>query len=134
MYLPISTRRPGAIPAMLLLLAACGDDPVTPPPPPPPPSPNVPTAVISASPTVVPRNDGNNTVVTLDGSGSTDPNGDTLTYQWTAASGTFVNGTTPSDMIAQVTFPGTAPYAVTLTVRDPDGNSNTANTTIALGP
>ena len=129
MYLPISTRRPGAIPAMLLL-AACGDDPVTPPPP----SPNVPTAVISASPTVVPRNDGNNTVVTLDGSGSTDPNGDTLTYQWTAASGTFVNGTTPSDMIAQVTFPGTAPYAVTLTVRDPDGNSNTANTTIALGP
>ncbi len=129
MYLPISSRRLGAIPAMLLLVAACGDDPVT-----PPPSPNAPTAVISASPPVVPRNDGNNTVVTLDGSGSTDPNGDTLTYQWTAASGTFVNGTTSSDMIAQVTFPGTAPYAVTLTVRDPDGNSNTANTTIALGP
>ena len=129
MYLPTSTRRPGAILAMLLL-AACGDDPVTPPPP----SPNAPTAVISASPTIVPRNDGNNTVVTLDGSGSTDPNGDSLTYQWTAANGTFVNGTTPSDTIAQVTFPGTAPYAVTLTVRDPDGNSDVATTTIALGP
>jgi len=130
MYLPISSRRLAVIPAMVFLVAACSADPVTPPPP----SPNAPTAVISASPTVVPRNDGNNTVVTLDGSGSTDPNGNSLTYRWTAASGTFVNGTTPTDSIAQVTFPGTAPYAVTLTVTDPDGNSNTANTTIGLSP
>lgn len=130
MRLPISSRRLGVIPAMVLLVAACGDDPATPPPP----SPNTPTASISASPTVVPRNDGNVTVVTLDGSNSTDPNGDPLTYQWTVASGTFVNGTAPTDPIAQVTFPGTAPYAVTLTVRDPDGNSNTATTSIALGP
>ncbi len=99
-----------------------------------PPSPNAPTAVISASPTVVPRNDGNNTVVTLDGSGSTDPNSDALTFRWTAVNGTFVNNTTPTDSISQVTFPGTAPYAVTLTVTDPDGNSNTAATTVALGP
>ncbi len=133
MRLPISSRRLGVIPAVVWLLAACGDDPATSPPPPPPP-PNAPTAVISASPTVVPLLDGNATVVTLDGSGSTDPNGDPLSYRWTAASGTFVNGTTPTDSIAQVTFPGTAPYAVTLTVRDPDGNSNTATTTIALGP
>ena len=130
MHLPISSSQLGVFPAMVLLVAACSDDPVTPPPP----SPNAPTAAISAAPMVVPRNDGNNTVVTLDGSGSTDPNGDPLTYQWTAASGTFVNNTTPADSIAQVTFPGTAPYAVTLTVRDPDGNSNTATTTIALGP
>ena len=130
MLLPISSHRLGVIPVMVLLAAACGEDPVTPPPP----SPNAPTAAIAASPTIVARNDGNNTVVTLDGTGSTDPNGDTLTYQWTAASGTFVNNTTPTDSISQVTFPGTAPYAVTLTVRDPDGNSDTATTTIALGP
>ena len=85
MYLPISSRRLAVIPAMVFLVAACSADPVTPPPP----SPNAPTAVISASPTVVPRNDGNNTVVTLDGSGSTDPNGNSLTYRWTAASGTW---------------------------------------------
>ena len=130
MFLSISNHRLGVVPAVLLLAAGCSDDPVTPPPP----SPNAPTAVISAAPTVVPRNDGNNTVVTPDGSGSTDPNSDALTFRWTAANGTFVNSTTPTDPISQVTFPGTAPYAVTLTVTDPDGNSNTATTTIALGP
>lgn len=131
MSFPISTHRVSAISALMLLVAACGDDPAGPPPPMPT---NSPSASISASPTTVPRGDGNNTVVTLDGSGSTDPNGDTLTYQWTAASGTFVNNTTPADMIAQVTFPGTAPYAVTLTVTDPAGNSDVAVTTIGLGP
>ncbi len=133
MLSPISRRRLVVIPAMALLVAACGDDSATAPPP-PPPSPNAPTASISASPTVVPRSDGNATVVTLDGSGSTDPNGDQLTHQWTVASGTFVNGTTLTDSIAQVTFPGTAPYLVRLRVTDPDGNTGTATTTIALGP
>lgn len=133
MHLPIFSRRLGVIPAAVLLLAACGDDPATSPPP-PPPSPNAPTAVISASPTVVPLLDGNVTVVTLDGSGSTDPNGDQLTHQWTVANGTFVNGTTLTDSITQVTFPGTAPYIVRLRVTDPDGNSGTATTTIGVGP
>jgi hypothetical protein len=100
----------------------------------PGPGNNAPTAVISANPTSVPAGDGNVTVVTLDGTGSTDPDGDSLTYAWTAASGTFVNGTTASSATAEVTFPGTAPYAVTLTVNDGNGGSNTASTTIQLTP
>lgn len=92
-----------------------------------------PTAVISADPTTVPQGDNNQTVVTLDGSGSTDPEGDELSFMWTAESGTFVNGTGPTSEVAQVTFPGSAPYLVTLTVDDGNGNQDTAQTTIAVG-
>lgn len=92
-----------------------------------------PTAVIAANPTSVPAGDGNQTVVTLDGSGSSDPENDPLTFAWTVFSGTFVNATTATSEIAQVTFPGTGDYAVTLTVDDGNGNQATAQFTITLG-
>lgn len=91
-----------------------------------------PTAVIVADPTSVPANDGNQTVVTLDGSDSSDPDGDDLTFSWSVQNGTFVNGTSASSEIAEVTFPGTAPYPVTLTVDDGNGNQDTAQTTITV--
>lgn len=92
-----------------------------------------PVAVISAEPTRVPAGDNNQTVVTLDAAGSFDPDGDALSYEWTAQSGTFVDGTSATDQVAKVTFPGAAPYRVTLVVRDGRGGSDSAETTIGLG-
>ncbi|MEE9207639.1 MAG: PKD domain-containing protein [Gemmatimonadota bacterium] len=119
------------IAALPFLVLACGGDDQ---PMQPVPGNNAPTAVISANPASVPAGDGNMTVVTLDGTGSTDPDGDSLSYAWTVANGTFVNGTTASSATAEVTFPGTGAYAVTLTVNDGNGGSNTASTTIPLTP
>jgi large repetitive protein len=71
--------------------------------------------------------------VSLNGSGSSDPDGDALTYQWSQTggpSGTF-NGTTA----ASTTF--TAPSSggtvtIGLTVTDAKGLSNTASTTVTV--
>lgn len=102
-------------------LSACGDDDPT-----PPPANNAPTAALSVDPEEVPRNDGNQTVVTLDGSASSDPDGDALSYSWTVAGGTFENGTAATDPIAQVSFPGTGNYDVTLQVADGNGGADQA--------
>ncbi len=93
-----------------------------------------PTAVIVANPTTVPAGDGGATVVTLDGSQSTDPEGEMLTFSWNVAGvQAFVGGTSATSEVAMVTFPGAAPYQVTLTVRDVDGNTDSATVTIQLG-
>ena len=94
---------------------------------------SAPTAVIAANPTSVPFGDNNTTVVTLDGSGSSDPDGDTLTFFWTVFGGTFVNGTTATDEVVDVTFVGVTDYAVTLTVDDGKGGTDQAATTITVG-
>ncbi len=91
-----------------------------------------PIAQVSASPLDVPAGDGNQTVVTIDGSNSSDPDGDSLTYSWIVPSGSFVGGTSASDAVIQVTFPGAAPYLVTLTVSDGNGGSDTAEITIGI--
>jgi hypothetical protein len=49
-------------------------------------------------------------------------------------SGRFVNGTSATDPLVQVTFPGTAPYTVTLVVNDGNGGTDTASVLIDLGP
>jgi hypothetical protein len=62
-------------------------------------------------------------LVALNGSGSSDPNGDTLTFTWTGAFGT-ATGATPT-----VTLPlGT--HTITLTVDD--GNGGTASDTVVV--
>jgi hypothetical protein len=111
-----------------LVLLACSDDETTGPGD----QHESPTASIAASPMSVPAGDGDQTVVTLDGSGSSDPDGDQLSYAWTVPSGTFVEGTTASDAIAKVTFPGAAPYVVTLVVDDGNGGSDEAQVTIGI--
>jgi len=93
---------------------------------------DAPTASFTASPTSVAAGDNHQTVVTLDGSASSDPDGDPLTFAWIAPSGKFVEGTSSSSEIAKVTFPGIAPYEVRLTVTDPDGNSDTTTFTVGL--
>ena len=65
--------------------------------------------------------------VTLDGSGSSDPDSDPITYQWTAKSGNPATVTLSSATVASPTFtaPGTAgTYTFTLVVNDGTANSS----------
>ncbi len=124
-------RRVGrrALPILAALVAAsCGDDGGT------NPQNEDPNAAIAANPTVVGAGDNHTTVVTLDGNGSSDPDGDTLSFSWTVPNGRFVNGTSATDPSVQVTFPGTKPYTVTLVVNDGKGGTDTASVLIDLGP
>jgi hypothetical protein len=110
------------------LLSACGGDGGT-----GPKAENAdPTARISASLTVIPAGDDNRTIVTLDGSGSSDPDGDPLTYSWSAPGGRFENGSTTADAVIQISFSGMAPQTVSLTVSDRRGGAAQAQITIEL--
>ena len=103
----------------------------TPPPPPPPPPPAAPA---NRPPTVSARCEpgtvapgGSATVIAT----AQDPDGDALTYAWTAASGTLA---TPSDRQSVWTAPNAAgSYPVTVTVTDARGAtaSDTATCQVA---
>jgi outer membrane protein OmpA-like peptidoglycan-associated protein len=98
--------------------------PVAPPPPPPPPANNNPTvnceierATVSPGETVRVR------------AAASDPDGDTLTYEWSASQGRIV-GTGP-----QVTFDSTGMRpgsSATITVRVSDGRGGTASSTCTV--
>ena len=107
---------------LALLLAACGGGggggtPNTPP-----------TANAGAGQSVF-----KNALVTLDGSGSSDPDGDSLTYAWSQVSGPAVTLSNPSSV--NPTFPasGTGTLVFSLVVNDGHGNSSTpASVTITV--
>jgi len=69
----------------------------------------------------------NGTVVTLNGSGSSDPDGDPLTYVWKDAAGNVVG----TSAIVQRTLPS-GTYTFTLTVTDTGGLSSSAATQITI--
>lgn len=71
-------------------------------------------------------------IITLNGSGSYDPLGGTLTYSWTQVTGPTVVITNPTSAIA--TFPGLAgqTYSFRLTVKNVDGLTGTATTTVTI--
>lgn len=84
-------------------------------------TPQPPTAVATANPT-----SGNTPlVVNFDGSGSTDPNGDNLTYSWDFGDGNIATGITVTH-----TYTVIGTYTATLTVSD--GNGESDNTTINI--
>jgi len=69
----------------------------------------------------------NGTVVTLNGSGSSDPDGDALTYVWKDAAGNVVG----TSAVAQRTL-SSGTYTFTLTVTDTGGLSSSAATQITI--
>jgi len=100
-------------------------------PPPPPPTNNPPVANAGADQSV-----DEGTSVTLNGSGSSDPDGDSLTYLWEQTLGTSVtlsnaNTATPSFTAPEVGASGET-LTFQLTVKDPGGLSatDTVNVTV----
>ncbi|HEY3260344.1 MAG TPA: PQQ-dependent sugar dehydrogenase [Pseudonocardiaceae bacterium] len=81
---------------------------------------NPPAADIQAT------NDPSTRTVAFDGSGSTDPNGDALSYQWDFGDGTTGAGSAP----AHTYRAGQERFTVRLTVTDPLGASGTAQLTV----
>ena len=65
--------------------------------------------------------------VTLNGSGSRDPDGSIASYAWTFGNSTSGSGATPS-----ATYATAGTFAVTLTVTDNGGASNQASTTVTV--
>ncbi|RME44389.1 MAG: PKD domain-containing protein, partial [Caldilineae bacterium] len=71
--------------------------------------------------------------VTLDGSGSSDPDGDPLTYRWQQTGGPAVTLSNPTAVTATFTAPNTAGVLTfTLTVTDTGGLSDSAVTTVTV--
>ena len=65
--------------------------------------------------------------VQFNGSGSSDPNSDPITYGWNFGDGTTGSGVSPTH-----TYASTGTYTVTLRVEDNRGGSNTAQTTAQI--
>jgi PKD repeat protein len=88
------------------------------------PSNTAPTAVISASPTegVAPL------TVRFDGSGSSDPDGDTLSYAWDFGDGSAHQ----TEATASHSFSNAGQYNVTLSVNDGRGGSDSDSVTISV--
>ncbi|MBM9467339.1 fibronectin type III domain-containing protein [Nakamurella leprariae] len=71
------------------------------------------------------------TEISFDGTGSTDPDGDALSYRWTFGDGTpTVTTTTPS---TTHTYASVGAYTVTLQVTDPGGLSSQATASVQAG-
>jgi hypothetical protein len=70
-------------------------------------------------------------VVTLDGSGSYDPLGETLTYQWQQINGPTVPITNPTSAKASFTASAGNSYGFRLTVTNTDGLKGTASTMVS---
>jgi hypothetical protein len=68
--------------------------------------------------------------VTLNGSGSYDPDGDPLTYSWQQVGGAPVNISNATAPVATFTAAAQQTYNFRLTVKDPAGLQSTATTTV----
>jgi len=102
-------------------------NPQAPPPPPPPPPNHPPVANAGANQTVNCMGHGC-ARVTLDGSGSSDPDGDALSYVWTDQANNMVVGTTAIVQL-NVTL---GVHWFTLTVTDTGGLTSTAATNVTV--
>jgi len=87
-----------------------------------PPSNQPPTAMISGPTTGL-----EGVAVTFDGSGSSDPDGTIVSYDWDLGDGSMATGVS-----ATHTYAATGSYDVTLTVTDNSGNTDSATLTINI--
>jgi outer membrane protein OmpA-like peptidoglycan-associated protein len=96
-----------------------------PPPPPPPPAPEnrPPTVKARCEPCVVEI--GKTSTVTAD---AQDPDGDTLTYKWSAPNGTFANPAERQTIFTCANTPGSVPVSVSVS----DGKGGTASDTVTI--
>jgi hypothetical protein len=123
-----------ALAAATALLAACSgsDDPLPPPPPPPPSQPNAaPTVRAGANQSVLAGS-----TVQLDGTASTDPDGNPLTYRWTLlARPTNSSAQLSGAASARPSFTAdlTGTYTAALVVNDGLLDSTTGLVTITAG-
>jgi peptidoglycan-associated lipoprotein len=102
--------------------------PPPPPPPPPPPAPppnRGPTVTVGCNPCTVEPGRPSNLTAT-----GTDPDGDPLTYQWSAPQGSFTNPTAPNTVWTAPNQEGSVP--LTVTARDNRGASATGSTTMQV--
>jgi PKD repeat protein len=67
--------------------------------------------------------------VTLDGSASSDANGDTLSYRWDFGDGASATTSTPT---VSHSYAAVGSYRVTLTVSDGEASSSPASATVAI--
>ena len=67
-------------------------------------------------------------LVNFDGTGSTDPEGEQLSYSWD-----FGDGTTSTTATGTHTYSKAGTYTATLTVSDPEGLTNSASVTVLAG-
>jgi peptidoglycan-associated lipoprotein len=98
---------------------------VTPPPAPAPPANRPPTVTVNCDPCTVEPGQTLNLSAT-----GTDPDGDALTYQWTAPQGTFNNPNAPNTVYTAPNQEGNVP--ATVTARDPRGGTATGTATIQV--
>jgi hypothetical protein len=68
--------------------------------------------------------------ITLDGSGSYDPDGDPLTYSWTQTAGPAISLAGMSSVKATFTAAAGQTYSFRLTVKDPSGQQATASVSV----
>jgi peptidoglycan-associated lipoprotein len=103
---------------------------VAPPPPPPPPPPPAP-APANRPPTVRARCEpcvveiGKTSTVTAD---AQDPDGDSLSYKWSAPAGTFANAAERQTIFTCAQKPGSIPVTVSVS----DGKGGTASDTVTI--
>jgi outer membrane protein OmpA-like peptidoglycan-associated protein len=97
--------------------------PPPPPPPPPPPQNRPPTVKAQCDPCTVEI--GKSSTVTAD---AQDPDGDPLTYRWTAPNGTLANPAERSTLWTAPGQEGTVPVTVTVS----DGKGGTASDTVNI--
>ena len=119
----------------VIIAAACGGGTSATTPATATPTPTIaaenrpPTTDFTFEPAAVPRGDNNQTIVTLTATVS-DPDGDSPTFEWEIFRGTPA---TAEGRVVTTTFPGVAPYPVTLTVSDGRGGTVTVEKTVPLG-
>ncbi len=96
--------------------------------------PNRPPTARIAGPAQVWITDGVTGRVSLDGTGSTDPNGDPLTYLWSILSGTGAGVLKPVDGRTEISFVAPAQVQVRLRVRDDRLATGSATSTLDVLP